>query len=434
MIVKAGSAAQFLIDMGFTKADMAKMSDMFTDAEIDKAMPGSESDSMPMITDRWHKGQMHAVPSSEQIKVGPGQSASGGGAEHMVREYSNPAPQKGIQLEAERLEAELGPMRGYAKAIADGHNGLCASFDELSGIVKNVVDQNMRLKIVTAALIKAVEKGEDEEKGDDDKEEKFEINASKAQEAYAKARALLKKSRSIKAAMKAASDAGHIGALKAQSKLFKKAAQGYFNKAAEYSKAGGARAVVTRKALDEFFAANPALKSEEALDASALRKAAIKARKDWKAAVKSASEIKKDDDAGNQADEEKHENGNQADHAAKAEVEVMAKQVQDAVNGMAMLETTVKGLMETISNRPVNGKVEPLALVKADPEAQFRKLDATIEKWADENRLDTANEHRARDVVKMLSAVKAGSVTQAQFDAYQASLPQVVRECIASAA
>lgn len=430
MTVKAGAAAQFLGFMGFTEDDMKKAADMIADASLTKAVPHSENDSMPMVQDRWNKGEMHKVPGRDAINPGPSQSASGGGAEHMVRTYSHTTPQKGVQLEAEHLEAELGPMRGYAKAIADGHNGLCQSFDHFTALVKGnldeLVEQNRRLTIVAAGLLKA-----QEEKGDDDeeKEEKFEINAAKARAAYAKARELLKKSRSIRASMKAASDAGHIGALKAQSKLFKKAAQAYLSKAEEYSKAGSIRAVVTRKALDEFFAKNPALKAEidPSVDAKSLRKAALKARSDWKKAIKSA-EIKKDDDKGNQDDSEKKENHNQEDHAAKAAVEGMAGKVEEALKGLGMLQTDVRGLMETITGRPITPKPAPLEMSKGAVVDFVRKVDGMIEQYATERRIDNSMEHRARDVLQKYDALQKGVMSEAAYDAYLGQSPQIVQE------
>lgn len=438
--VKAGTAAQVLAMMGFGEADMGNLTKMVADAALSlKAMPGSEDDHAMTITDRWHKGQTHAVPSSEMIKVGPGQSASGGGAEHMVKEYSNPAPQKGLVLEAERLEAELGPMRGYAKSIADKHNALCTYFDESFGAVGKSLnmlqEQNQRLTIVAAGLLKALEKGEDE-KGDDDeeKEEKFEINASKAAETYAKARALLKKSRSIRAQMKANSDAGHISALKAQAKLYKNAAKAYLSKAMQYASAGKSRAVVTRKALEDFFAANPALKAEydPNVSAKALAKAAKKAHAEWKATLKKA------DDEGNQADKENKENGNQDDSAKAqpvADAEIKS-QLENALKGIGMLSGNVKDLMDAVAGRPVTPPVTPAtpAVSKAGAVDRLTKLDQTIEQYASEGRIDNATENKARDLMQKLDAVQKGVMHEGTFNAMIAGSAQVVQEIFRVAA
>lgn len=440
--VKAGTAAQVLAMMGFGESDMKDIASMVADAALSlKAMPGSEHDHAETVTDRWHSGQTHAVPSAEMIKVGPGQSASGGGAEHMVKEYSNPAPQKGLVLEAERLEAELGPMRGYAKSIADKHNSLCtyfdSSFSEVGKSLNMLHEQNKRLTIVAAGLLKALEKGEDE-KGDDDeeKEEKFEINASKAAETYAKARALLKKSRSIRAQMKANSDAGHISALKAQAKLYKNAAKAYLSKAMQYASAGKSRAVVTRKALEDFFAANPALKAEYDPNVSAkeLAKAAKKAHAEWKATLKKA------DDAGNQADKEDKENGNQ-DDAAKAATaaadDAIKSQLDNALKGLGMLSGDIKSLMDAVAGRPVTPPVAPATpavAAVAKSGNKYENIDTLIEQYAATGRIDQTSEARARDLVMKLKATDEGHMAKGTFDAMIAGSAQIVQEIFRVAA
>jgi len=428
---KTGAAAQFLKAIGFDEADIKAMSDMVADATIAaKAEHAATTEGAPHIPDRWMAGHMHAVPTAEQIKVGPSQSASGGGAEHMVSQYSNDAPQKGLTLEAERLAAVLHQLQAQQKSLTlliDGHNGLCETVVKSNELLSTLQDQNRRITLVCAGLIKKAE--DEEEKEDDKKEDKEESMRERfgkaAAKALKKARKLHAKSLRIREAAKTA-EGSDIEALKSQSKLFKKAAKSAFAKAWKLSEG----VIETRKAVDEFFLMYPSMKSETP-EAGALGEAR-KARKEWKAAAKAVQGH--GDASGNQSDKKDGATGNQDDSAVKAQIEEMSTKINNALEGFGMLKTTVGGLMEAVAGRPVTPDVAPLSLMKGDPVAVVKALDTKIEEMTDRGELDPTMEHRARDVLSKYQATRAGQMLESTFKGILEGSPLPVQEIFRQAA
>lgn len=154
------------------------------------------------VEDLWSNedASMHKVPGKEVINFGPGESASGKGAEVMVDTYSHPAPQQAITGEYEKLAREMG--RGFAearKAVARLSKNQEAIKEVLGFLLKSEEEDEEKeershekakahMKKAKLALRKA-ESAEDEDEKEDGKDEveKARINLKKAKELLFKA-------------------------------------------------------------------------------------------------------------------------------------------------------------------------------------------------------------------------------------------------------
>ena len=102
------------------------------------------------------------VPSGT-VNVGPGQAASGNGAEKMEGEYSRHAPQRGVQSATEKLGRDIAGMRGTMKSMGSAVKSILTAFDGLNTQVEVLKSgttafpgetdlKEMIAKAVTAAL------------------------------------------------------------------------------------------------------------------------------------------------------------------------------------------------------------------------------------------------------------------------------------------
>lgn len=82
-----------------------------------------------------HTGGPNSKVPSGTIGVGSTQSASGDGAARMERQYSEFAPQGGVQSATERLGREVAGMRGAMKSFLKGFEGFNAQIEMLKGSV-----------------------------------------------------------------------------------------------------------------------------------------------------------------------------------------------------------------------------------------------------------------------------------------------------------
>lgn len=153
------------------------------------------------VEDLWSSEEaMHKVPGKEVINYGPGESASGKGAETMVDTYSHPAPQQAITGEYEKLARDMG--RGFAesrKSILRLSKNQEAIKEVLGFLLKSEEEEEDKeerahekakahMKKAKISLRKA-ESAEDKEEKEDGKDEveKARINLKKAKELLFKA-------------------------------------------------------------------------------------------------------------------------------------------------------------------------------------------------------------------------------------------------------
>ncbi len=151
------------------------------------------------VEDLW-SGDMHSVPGKETIPFGPGESASGKGAEVMVDTYSHPAPQQAITGEYEKLAREMGRSFAETRKAMDRLGKNQAAIKEVLSFLLKAEEEEEKeeekahekaksfMKKAKLSLRKA-ESAEDEEEKEDGKDEmeKARINLKKAKELLFKA-------------------------------------------------------------------------------------------------------------------------------------------------------------------------------------------------------------------------------------------------------
>jgi hypothetical protein len=84
-------------------------------SKLVKAIPEDKMEDMKDVLDMWNEpGGEHKNPSAAEITTGPAQAAAGHGAEKMIGEYSQPAPQQGM---TQQYQAFDGMLRDFGKSF-----------------------------------------------------------------------------------------------------------------------------------------------------------------------------------------------------------------------------------------------------------------------------------------------------------------------------
>ena len=187
---------------GFAALSVAERKEVLADATITAGITdaiGKAHEAMAgeveQIEDLWDGGPAQPAPTKrarenmagDSIPTGSGQSASGGGAEKMVREYSDVAPQNAVMTATERLgnAITLKAMRELAKAV----EGINTRLDLLTTATGGVFDELAAVKAeVAKAARAAVVKSEDEEADEEARDEEDKEMSAKSRVKLAKAR------------------------------------------------------------------------------------------------------------------------------------------------------------------------------------------------------------------------------------------------------
>lgn len=428
--------AAALKTIGFDSADLMAAADVLADGEILKSdLPSAQQLARSEhVLDRWTEGRMHSVPTREEIKVGPAQASSGGGAERFVRDYSNPAPQDALTMESMRLAEELGSMRAYMRSMTDQFSALAkhqeATTTILTALVGNIGSNRGDLTVTDELTSFAAQ------------------CAGKSQKFLDAARTTLAKAITMKSELgELAGEARKLR--KSEIKLLRSNAAGLIVKAYDAALAACAGGNDTtgeiRKAISTLIEADPILKAktdemrdkmkekdEKACTKKALKKSLKKMVR--KAAAKvaakaaAAAEVAKN----NQADKQDDENKNQDDSSVstKAELTNEAKMlIEKCLTGQAMLAGTVNDLMSVLNGRPVtNGATKPLTLVKSDTGTEFLDQLARVEKAIASGTLSDDEQFRARDIAAKYTAVEAGSLAKSIWVSYVKKSSRKVQE------
>jgi hypothetical protein len=371
--------------------------------EIDNAKSEGLGRNTGYVKDGWSEGQTNKTASREEIKIGPGEAASGMGAEKMVRDYSNPAPQHhGIEQAVERL---ANMFEGFGKSMTDGMATMKADQSAVKAL------------LVQMAISKA---SEDDEEEDEEESEVVEINASRGKSRIDQAKVL------IKSLKKAKTDEAKA-AIKAElTKLFAKAqinfmvAKSKADRTALYELA--AKAGITKADINVVQE-----EEEDEEEEEEKRKSAPVADVTTKAVT---------DDKGNQADREDNKNGNQ-EAAAKAAVDANSKtQLDAALKGIAVLETSVKGLMDIVSGKSrVADQIPNIA--KATPDVIQVILD-TIEQQENSGAIAQADAMAARDIAVMTRLSSEGkfdgAIVKARLEKSSGTVRAIFSNAMANAA
>jgi hypothetical protein len=404
------NAAQKILEaVGILKGeDPALVNSILTDAGLEKA--AQDLSPSEKVKDRWENGNMHKNPAKEELKFGPSESASGSGAEKMVDHYSHPAKQEGIQLMAEKLGEMFAPMTAHMKAIAEGQTAILAA-------------------LAPAAKAKKAEgKDEDEEK------EVVEVNEDKCKSLLLRAGDLIRKARRMASTAQDFEDDGETAKAKelsVKSRKLRREAGVLLGKARTAAYAAGSEVL---KSDIRALAVKGEIKITEDEEEGEDDKEA-ESDKAKSAPADGAKSAAVTDLKGNQADSKDTKTGNQADHAEKAtgpSNDSTIKAVNDALAGIKVLETTVRGLVDVVSGK---SKVSDLVpdLSKASPEA-ISSVAELIAQGEDSGKLTEFDVAYARNVIAKSEAAKRGLVaTSVPIDLIAKASPNV-RELFSSPA
>lgn len=274
------------------------------------------------VDDHWETVEGDHVATREEVKVGPTQRASGGGAEKMVREYSHPARQSGITMEAEKLARMLAPVASSMKALADGMNLIAASQSAMMEAIK---------AMSSAAPAVAV-KADNEKKVDNEDDDMMKAQAKEAcTKSVTRAQLLIKKANALADAADVEMDSMKSATMKSEAAELRVKAR------AEVTKAN---ALLTLGVTDAELVKSVGELSKADMDGD---------KKDKEAREAAESEARK---SANQADKKDEATGNQDDSTVKATADLTAlkAQVDAALNGITTLSATVGDVMKHISN------------------------------------------------------------------------------------
>lgn len=353
--------------------------------EIDDKKSEGLGKKTEYVKDNWSQGETQGSATREEIRVGPGESASGSGAEKMVRDYSNPAAQHHGMEQAVMRMASI--FEGYGKAL-----------DTQNAMMKSMMEGNAAVKALLVQSLIAKSEGEEEEDDEDEESEVVEINASRAKSKIEAAKALLKSIRKAKTEEEKKSLRKSLRAILADASLSVTLA-----KSEELTKSftavlAKADINVVQEEEDEDEEDEEAEKAKKAKDAA---DAAAKAKKD---------------DKGNQADREDAANGNQAAAAKAREAEMEALKAQqtkisDALSGLAMLESNVKGMMDVVMGKAKIADTLP-DIAKAKPDVIQSILDS-VSQMEEQGSIQGADASAARDIASMTREVSAGRMDAA---------------------
>lgn len=129
------------------------MLDAQTKAALSKAF-AELAKSVPEVKDLWTDMTMNATPERGEIKTGPAEHASGSGAEKMIREYSEPAPQVALAEAYKKFDALLSDFTYMKSALGDVTGAL--SFIITKSVSKGRTSEQVAKALETARINLAV--------------------------------------------------------------------------------------------------------------------------------------------------------------------------------------------------------------------------------------------------------------------------------------
>ena len=372
----------------------ADLQALAVDTAIAKAMEVGPEHTVSENSRIWDQGQGSLdgtrVPGREEIPLGPVQESSGAGAEKMIRDYSNPAPQQEVVEKFNELSRELGQMRGYLKSFVE------------------------EVREGFKAIIKAEEKEDEEEDErkeaksmadeieDDDEDDEHEKRDSHKSLAASKLFDAAVELNDRATAARKAGNATKARSLKAKVEVTLEKAISLISK--------GGKDALAREVLADIVA----FASVKGFD-RILRKAEDEEEKEDEKHEEKAKAEKRDEEEDEKRDEKSH---NQDKWAGKSRDEL----VEEVLKGNAILNGNMLSIMEAMQGRKNEMPVTPLGLLsKGTAETGDVKVlfKSNMAKWADvkraqiEHSVDTGefslNDEMAADsILQTATAVQAG--------------------------
>jgi hypothetical protein len=408
------------------KSDPKVVQALAKDISLEKAAEHAENlEGKDWVEDNWAEGNVNKAPTREQIKVGPREASSGEGAERMIRDYSDTAPQHGITLTAEAMSRMLGPINSSMKSLASTMSSNTAVLmallkamgeeEEKDEKEEEEKEEGMKARKArkAAKVLKADADHEDEaeEESEEDEEESeeesevVEINAAKCRDLLAKARRKLAQAKAMKDEAEEEREEGEdeekCKAKLRKARALRKAAAKLLAKARTAAYAASSDELKKAVRLTITKADINVVQEEEEDEEEEEEEEGEEEETKAKAAAKGP------DAKGNQADHADPESGNQDSEAVKA----LAQKVEKSLEGFSMLQTDVRGLMETIAGRSKNSPVVP-NLAKAQVSAPD-DLNVEISNMVEAGTLNDNDAFAARDILGKITLAKAGHLDKA---------------------
>ena len=376
----------------------ADLQALAVDTAIAKAMEVGPEHTVSENSRIWDQGQGSLdgtrVPGREEIPLGPVQESSGAGAEKMIRDYSNPAPQQEVVEKFNELSRELGQMRGYLKSFVE------------------------EVREGFKAIIKAEEKGDEEEDErkeaksmadeieDDDEDDEHEKRDSHKSLAASKLFDAAVELNDRATAARKAGNATKARSLKAKVEVTLEKAISLISK--------GGKDALAREVLADIVAF-ASVKGFDRILRKAEEEEEDEEDKDERRDEREKAERRDEKEKDERRDEKSH---NQDKWAGKSHDEL----VEEVLKGNAILNGNMLSIMEAMQGRKNEMPVTPLGLLSkgtaenGDVKVLFK---SNMAKWADvkraqiEHSVDTGefslNDEMAADsILQTATAVQAG--------------------------
>lgn len=374
-----------------------------------KAIPRDKLDDIIDVEDMWTAGTEHSNPSGAELGVGPSESMRGGNASAMIGRHSDASPE---QSRMTQQYAELGRMMG------DMRKAFMAMKATVADLAKNqevLVDGFKGLADAETAKADAEKAAQ---AADVIAEDSF---LGKALSKIQKARVAFRKSE-LEDEDQVEIRRNHLteaeAALKAAKRLLQKADDDGEDVDGDRTE----KAVATLKAV-----------SDRVVKSLAEIQKAEDDKKDEDKKEKEVEEAKKSD-----TEEVKTETGTVVEATDKSGVNPEALQnavdlMHKAVEGHAVLETTLKGFMETFMQASKNSVRPPdFGIIKGVP---VETLEARIDEARDNGILQTASEAiLASSLLLRLRKSEAGVYPKENFHRDLQAAPENVRSLFQAAA
>lgn len=335
----------------------------------------------------------HAIPSREMINTGPAESASGAGAEKMIREYSDIAPQIGTQRDYEKFIRMFGDFMNSQKAQTD--------------ILKN---QSALLAKLAEIMVKKADDEEDKEDKMDEAEEATEKARTLTNSLLAKADEVIGKAEALSLKLTTTATAKAKKVIQSRIDRLMTDATGFLEKARR-----GVLFVNDASLTDAFN----------------------------DVAVKAEADLVEDDDGDDDDDDKKmkkaeevrqqatgqDEDDNQP-AASEAATKAVLDRVEKALAGMEVMHGEVKDIFAAMGTTSRSKTVSMSAMAKSQPAAAMDDDDKLFERMSSKV-LSPQETTMCDNLIQLRALVKGGVKSKSDFEVALKKTPDNVKEIFA---
>jgi hypothetical protein len=388
---------------------------------------------IPIHEDLYYDNNPNSVPGSNVIRMGPQESASGNGAEHMIRQYSNVAPQGDGHISElyGRMSRELDHLR--KSLITDLSNMVKTDKSVVKAIAlltESFRTQNAVLTSILKAQEEETEKGKkkSEKKGEEEEEE--ETEKSRALQYLRKAKSFI-----IKAEMSDLEDGKNSAEYLQKADLYLKKAKTLLLKAEELAmtdeeEESVEKALETLKAFSvrlskarRFVKSLKVVKGEEEEDDEEEEDEEEEEEEEEAAVVNINQGAEEEEDEEEEEEEDEEEKAKKAKKTKKAKRPATGNQKDSANKDGNQKDGAVKsGDLQTIVSRTVyevldmignasRGKVSP-NMSKATVESFLVSKSQEIEEAVENDEMTDSEAINAQSILNTIQLSKSGDIGQ----------------------